>query len=342
MRAFEAGSDLVREPVIELPAELEAHEPPEARGLQRDDVRLLVSTRYGLEHVRFRDLPTFLDSRDLVVLNSSATVPAAIEAWRSDGSCVAIHVSTKLPSNLFIVEPRNVRIGREQLRLAGGGRAKLLTPYKDSRRLWIARLDLPVRFLEYLNRHGAPIQYRHSSRPWPLEFYQNVYASAPGSAEMPSAGRPFTRKLLELLGSTGVALASIVLHAGVSSLERDEGPHEEWFEVPALTAAAVRRARKRGGRIIAVGTTVVRALESALDDGGEVVASRGWTDLVITPGRGVTVADALLTGFHEPRSSHLAMLEAIVGAGRIRTAYRAAVAAKYLWHEFGDSHLILR
>ncbi|MDQ6767209.1 MAG: S-adenosylmethionine:tRNA ribosyltransferase-isomerase [Candidatus Eremiobacteraeota bacterium] len=328
---------------FELPPQLEAREPAEVRGCGRDDVRLLVTDRQGmLAHARFARLPDFLRPGDLIVLNQSATIPAALSAQRESGKSVKLHISTQLPADLFVVEPvREPMRQHERLRLAAGASAELLTAYRDSRRLWIARLLLPEPFLDYMGRHGRPITYRHMEKSWPLETYQNVYAAHPGSAEMASAGRPFTRGLLQQLRSNGVETAFITLHAGVASLERDEPPYEEAFSVPAEVAQAIRRTRRVGGRVIGVGTTVVRALESSLDASGRVVASQGWTDVVIGARRGVSTVDGMLTGFHEPKSSHLAMLEAIAGGQGIREAYRAALEAGYLWHEFGDSHLIL-
>jgi S-adenosylmethionine:tRNA ribosyltransferase-isomerase len=328
---------------FELPPELEAREPAEERGAGRDDVRLLVTSGQGsIVHGRFRELPRFLKPGDVFVLNRSATIPAALTATRSDGENVQLHVSTRLPADLFVVEARSARMEtQERLRLPGGGLAEFLTPYLGSRRLWIARLYLPTDFLSYTRRYGQPVSYRHITRRWPLAAYQNVYAAEAGSAEMPSAGRPFTHDMLERLRVTGVEIAFVTLHAGVSSLERDEPPFEERYSVPAETAAVLRRARRKGGRIIAVGTTVVRALESSLDANGRVVASQGWTDLIITPQRGVSTVDGMLTGFHEPKSSHLAMLEAIAGRDTIAESYAAALGSGYLWHEFGDSQLIV-
>lgn len=327
--------------LFRLPKELEAREPAEERGTGRDDVRLLVTHERGMQHAQFRQLPDFLAPGDLVVVNSSATIPAALAAHQDNGSAMSLHVSTRLPADLYVVEPRPNIDRSQRLQLEGGAEALLLTPYLTSQRLWIARLALPSAFLAYMMRYGHPIRYRHASREYPLDTYQNVYADEPGSAEMPSAGRPITRALLDRFRFMGIRSTSIVLHAGVSSAERHEPPFEEWFEVTAHAAAAVRRARRRGSRVVAVGTTVVRALESSLDAGGDVVASRGWTDLVITPKQGVRSVDALLTGFHEPKSSHLAMLEAIAGRDRIVQSYQVALSSGYLWHEFGDSHLIL-
>jgi S-adenosylmethionine:tRNA ribosyltransferase-isomerase len=331
-------------PARTVPPELEAKEPAEARGAGRDDVRLMVSTAQGRDlHASFAQLPDYLTAGDLVVLNRSATIPASLLARREDRSPVELHVSTRLPADLFVIEPARAEVTpHERLRLPGGALVEMLTPYLTSQRLWVARMYLPEPFVAYIYRHGEPIHYAHASARWPLEVYQNVYADEPGSAEMPSAGRPFTQELLAQLREREIEIAYVTLHAGVSSPERDEPPFEERYTVPVETADAMRRARRRGARIIAVGTTVVRALESSLDEKGRMVASSGWTDLVITPERGVDIVDGLLTGFHEPLSSHLAMLEAIAGPERIGRAYRAALAARYLWHEFGDSHLILR
>jgi S-adenosylmethionine:tRNA ribosyltransferase-isomerase len=217
----------------------------------------------------------------------------------------------------------------------------LLVPYRDSRRLWIAKLDLPQPFAAYLGRWGQPIAYPYVRGTWPIEAYQTVYAHEPGSAEMPSAGRPLSWPVIERLDRRGVGFERLTLHTGVASMEHDEPPYEEAYFVPPATADAVNAVRARRGRVIAVGTTVVRALESAADADGRVIPSRGWTDLVITAERGVRVVDGLLTGFHEPEATHLAMLEAIASRKHLERAYHAALEARYLWHEFGDLHLIL-
>jgi S-adenosylmethionine:tRNA ribosyltransferase-isomerase len=326
-----------------LPPQLEAREPAELRASGRDDVRMLVSNEDGsVVHAQFRELPSFLHPGDLLVLNTTATVPAALTALRENGDEIALHWSTSLPGGLAVMEPRKVE-GRagEMMTIPGGGSVTLLAPYRASKRLWIVKLDVPLAPLDYLQRWGRPIAYDYIPRPFPLSAYQTVFARRAGSAEMPSAGRPFTRSLLGCLRRSGVQLARLVLHTGVASLEQHEEPYEEWYEVPLRTAELVRATRARGGRVIAVGTTVVRALESSVDASGNVIASSGWTDLVITPERGVRVVDGLLTGLHEPKATHLAMLEAIAGRAVITHAYAEALHREYLWHEFGDVHLIL-
>jgi len=327
-----------------LPEALEAREPPEARGLARDQVRLLVSYREndGVVHARFDELPRFLRAGDLLVVNVSATLPAALTATRSDGSEIALHLSTQLDGPTWVVEARKTRVNeRERVALPGDGKVTFIRPYRGSWRLWLARLELPEPSLAYLHRWGKPIAYPYVRQEWPLEAYQMVYASRPGSAEMPSAGRAFSAAVMNGLRLKGVGIAEIVLHTGVSSLEKDEPPYEEWYEVSQETVDAVLATKAAGGRVIAVGTTVVRALESSVGESGELIASSGWTELLITPERGVRFVDGLLTGFHEPRASHLAMLEAIARRDHLRRTYGPALEAGYLWHEFGDLHLIL-
>ena len=327
-----------------LPAELEAHEPPEARGLARDQVRLLVSQTARGEEVdaRFDELPGFLRGGDVLVVNTSATLPAALPATTTQGIAIAVHVSTALPAGLTVIEPRHAQLSAgELLSLPAGGSATLLARYRSSQRLWIASLRLPQPLIPFLHAWGKPIRYPYVREEWPLESYQTVFGLHPGSAEMPSAGRPFSARVLAQLVAKGVIIARLTLHCGVASPEHDEPPYEEYFSVPPETAAAVNDARGTGRRVVAVGTTVARALESALDERGRVAAARGWTDHLISPHEPVRSFDALLTGFHEPRSTHLALLRGLASEAELRRAYRAALARRYLWHEFGDVHLIL-
>lgn len=336
----------------ELPQGPQAHEPPERRGLARDEVRLLVARRERrtLQHARFRDLGDFLAPGDLLVVNASRTLPAALPATRTDGGGVTLHLSTPLPGGpeqRWVVElrgdggPFRGASAGETLELPEGARADLLAPYLSSSRLWAADLRLHGPLLDYLANHGSPIRYGHVARQLPLSDYQTVYGREPGSAEMPSAGRPFTPELLTALMAAGVAVAPLVLHTGVSSLERSERPYPERFRVPEATARLVRATRDGGGRVIAVGTTAVRALETVAGPDGTVRAGEGWTSLVLGPARGLRAVDGLLTGWHEPDGSHLRMLEALADPDLLARSYAAARNGGYLWHEFGDLNLIL-
>jgi S-adenosylmethionine:tRNA ribosyltransferase-isomerase len=337
---------------FELPPGLEAHEPPEARGLTRDGVRLLVANRADntIVHSRFGQLARFIRPGDLLVLNTSATLAAALEARRADGAAVELRLSTPAqnedPDRLWIVELRrgdapfaDTKVG-EQLALPENATATILAQYAGVR-LWLARLDLPRSVEAYLGAHGRPIRYRYVPRPWPLTAYQNVYAAEPGSAEMASAGRPFTAELITRLVAGGVLIAPVTLHTGVSSQERGERPYPERYRVPVQTARLVNAVHDWGGRVIATGTTVVRALETVARPDGTVGAGEGWTSLVVTPDRGLWTVNGLLTGLHEPESSHLDILRAVAGEELLTRSFLAAVEHGYRWHEFGDSQLVL-
>lgn len=338
-----------------LPAELEAGAPPEARGVPRDNVRLMVSHYRDdrVAHARFRALPEHMAAGDLLLINTSGTLSAALPARRPGGDLVELHLSTHLADGSWTVELRAIGpagtrplydgAAGEALVLPAGARATLLAPYRPAgpRRLWRARLELPDPLEWYLEDHGSPIRYGYVPRAWPPSYYQTVYATEMGSAEMPSAGRAFSAELITALVARGVRVAPLLLHTGVASLESHEPPYAEFFRVPAATARAVNETRAAGGRVVAVGTTVVRAIESVADAGGLVHAGAGYTELMITPERGVCAVDGLLTGLHEPRATHLAMLAAICGESHLRVTYAAALERGYLWHEFGDLHLIM-
>ena len=341
-------------PQFVLPDELQASEPPEARGLRRDGVRMLVAASAGLRHLRFVDLPSVLTPGDLLVVNTSATLPAAVRGTHREAGPVTVHFSSPAAPCVWLVEIRppvratgpvtDAHAG-DMIELPDGVGLTLLAPHTRTRdghvRLWRAAVAVEGDIAQYLQRVGHPISYGYVSGTWPLRYYQTVFAREPGSAEMPSAGRPFTTDLVTALVTGGVAIAPISLHTGVSSLEAAEPPVAERYLVPPATARLVNLTRYSGGRVIAVGTTVTRALETVADDRGEVKAGVGWTDLVLGPGRAARVVDGLVTGWHAPGASHLLLLEAVAGAELIAAAYREALRTGYLWHEFGDSALLL-
>lgn len=338
-----------------LPAELAAGEPIEAAGA-RPAVRMIVSDgdEAPSSH-RFDELPSVLRPGDLLVVNTSATMAAAIDGRSETGDGVVVHISTELPTGIWLVEVRRRLDGGstepdpfdragQSIAIEGGATVALLGRFSESERLWIATVTLPggIGMADHLARHGRPIRYPYVTRDWPLDAYQTVFGRHQGSAEMPSASRPFTESIVTDLVASGVGIAPLTLHTGVSSLESHERPYPERFEVPASTARLINHTRDDDGRVIAIGTTVVRALESVVDDHGLVHPGDGWTDVLVTPERGVSSIDGLLTGWHEPEASHLLMLEAVARPGSLVPAYAAALEGRYLWHEFGDVHLILR
>jgi S-adenosylmethionine:tRNA ribosyltransferase-isomerase len=329
-----------------LPEGLEATEPPEVR----DDVRLMVASADGVRHARFGRFAEFLSAGDLVVVNTSGTLAAAVPGHRAGGP-VEVHFSTELDDGAWVVEvrPAGVSAGPvadlrpgEEIGLDAGAGLIVDGPHPAGQtRLWRARARIDGGVRAFLARHGQPIRYAYVPRPWPLADYQTVFAREPGSAEMPSAGRPFTEHIVTDLVTRGVAVAPIVLHTGVSSQEPGEPPQPERFQVPAATARLVNSTRRAGGRVVAVGTTVTRALESVADPDGSVHAGHGWTHLVLGPSRPARSVTGLVTGWHAPGASHLALLAAVAGDALVERAYAEAVRHGYRWHEFGDSCLLL-
>jgi S-adenosylmethionine:tRNA ribosyltransferase-isomerase len=335
---------------FERPETAFAHEPPEIRGRSRDDVRLLVTQPDGHHHARFEDLPRFLRADDLLVVNESAAIPASLPAEGRLGS-ILLNLSTRFRSDLYLAEPRwtagkpgPLPIEPEEELRIGSATVRLLAPYPGIPRLWFAHADRPFEFLTA--ERGQPIHYGYTDA-WPMEVYQTLFSRVPGSAEMPSAARPITPRIREQLDRAGVRIVPVLLHTGVSSLEIEseiveaQAMYPEPFAVSPETADAVNRTHANGGRVIAVGTTVVRALESAWTPEG-LRSRSGFTRLFVNPDHGIHAVDGLLTGFHDPVTSHLAMLTAFLRIDGVRDAYAEAIRAGYLWHEFGDSHLVIR
>ena len=354
---------------IEVPTDRIADGPVEWDGGRRDDARMLVSSRSDgrLVHATARDLPSFLDAGDVLVVNTSATLPAAVPSV--DGGLL-VHLSTHLGGHRWVVEVREPCGAGSRphpvdhpvtIRLAHGAVARLLAPYGPSgalvsegpdgppvpHRLWVAELEAPGTVPTWLDGAGRAIRYGCTDRAWPLTDYQTVFAAPTpspiglGSAEMPSAGRPFTPDLLTRLIAAGVVFAPITLHTGVSSLEAHEPPYAERYQVPPSTARLVNEAHLAGHRVIAVGTTATRALETDATRSGVARPGDGWTELVITPERGLRVVDGVVSGWHEPEASHLLLMEAVAGRPLLEASYAAALEHGYRWHEFGDWHLVL-
>jgi S-adenosylmethionine:tRNA ribosyltransferase-isomerase len=334
---------------FERPTDLFASQPPEMRGQSRDDVRLMVTWPDGdNSHHQFTELPTLLKPGDLLVVNESATLPASLPAASRLGS-IRLNLSTRFSDDLWIAEPRwspsrpgPLPLDEGDTLQIGDSTVKLLKPYPGIPRLWLTHFSAPTSAL--MTKYGEPIHYSYAP-VYPLETYQTLFSRFPGSAEMPSAARPITPRVDSMLLARGIGITGVILHTGVSSLEIEDETVEhqalypEPFHVSAATANAVNATHARGGRVVAVGTTVVRALESAWT-GNTMRACAGDTSLYIHPGTGVHAVDGLLTGLHDPVTSHLAMLSALIGIDRVKEAYQEAIRHRYLWHEFGDSHLI--
>ena len=341
-----------------LPPELSAKEPPERRGIRRDQVRLLVIERATgrIEHSRFDKIDNYLRAGDLLVFNSSRTLPASLRGCcATHGPCMEVRLAERLPDDSWLAlllceqgDPFGCGLcAGMQIEFAEGLAATVLERDENIPPLWQLRFSISgTQLVDLIYRLGKPIRYEYVSAPWDLDYYQTVYAKEPGSAEMPSAGRAFTWKLLLDLKRRGIDSANIVLHTGLSSymddeLDRAHPASEEEYFVSATTAERINRARKSGGRVIAVGTTAVRALETNVDESGRVRAQHGYTRLRIDNEHRLKAVDGLLTGLHEPEASHLDLLSAFLPAEQIRAAYEEAVERRYLWHEFGDLNLIL-
>jgi len=340
-----------------LPPDLAADEPPERRGIARDEVRLLVIDRASgqLEHTRIDHFGEFLRAGDLLVFNSSRTLPASLSGCVEQGPCIEIRLAEHLPDDSWLAllrcqrgDPFSCGLRPKMLVDLGQGlTATIRMRDEHIPRLW--QLSFSKSGSELINAFylvGRPVRYEYVSAPWGLDYYQTVYAREPGSAEMPSAGRAFTWRLLFDLQRRGVETAYIVLHTGLSSyldeeLDAQHPASEEEYFVSERAADKINEAHARGGRVIAVGTTVVRTLESAVDEQKRVQAGHGYTRLHITANHALKAVDGLLTGLHEPEASHLDLLTSFLPAEKIKEAYQEAVRQKYLWHEFGDLNLIL-
>lgn len=317
--------------------------PPERRGLPRDEVRMLVTHRQSgaNEHRRFTEVSEVLRPGDLLVVNDSATVPASLCANRSSGHSLTLHVSTQVDERLWLTEPRESVLRGEELALPGGGSVVTIAPADPEHpRLWYSWFQLPQPMHAYLARHGKPIRYRYVTDDFPIDDYQTIFAREPGSSEMPSAARPFSTRVVTALKARGVEIVAITLHCGVASLEEPERPAAERYRVSPETAAAVNRARAEGRRVIAIGSTPLRALESSFYE-NRIVASSGWTGLVIDQRHPVRTIDGLLSGFHQTTATHQSILRTFLGCDTLAAAYAEAAENGYYQHEFGDVHLML-
>ncbi|MFG0331396.1 MAG: tRNA preQ1(34) S-adenosylmethionine ribosyltransferase-isomerase QueA [Phycisphaerales bacterium] len=348
----------------ELPDRLIATRPAD----RRDDARLLVMRRQRdeIEHRRVRDLPDLLGDKDAVVVNDTRVAPARLVGRRADtgGRIEGLYLARREASRWECLLKSNGRLRPGlviDLQAPDGGPSGVSLELESrSDAAWLVHVKAPADGPTALERAGhtplPPYIVKARSRQAGLnqltdredrERYQTVYAGREGAVAAPTAGLHFTSELMARLSDRGVALGRVTLHVGAGTFKPvdaefvDEHPmHAEWYEAPAETAELVRRTRVAGGRVIAVGTTTVRTLES-LPDPLPSVTTSGETRLLITPGYEFRFVDGLMTNFHLPRSTLLALVGAMVGVDRLLAAYREAIAREYRFYSYGDAMLIL-
>lgn len=333
-----------------LPPSLNASHPPERRGLRRDQVKMMVLDRETgvMVHDRFLQIDRYLNSGDILVLNNSRTIPAILKGtWHRDGKVIGTNVELRLARKNndsvweVLIIAKNVN-GGDIFKLSETLEAKVVGEVFKSP-LKIIKFNLQGKDLyDGIYSLGEPIRYEYIQQPWSLDYYQTVFASQPGSVEMPSAGRAFSWELLLKLQEKGVKLVFLQLHTGLSYLLDDEYAHSpadhfEEYSIRQEDMEAIIKAKDSGGKVIAAGTTVVRALETAATNS----TIKGWTNLYITSDYELLLVDGIITGFHEPKASHLDMLAAFIDEKKLIEAYNIAIEQRYLWHEFGDINLII-
>ncbi|MCL7747900.1 S-adenosylmethionine:tRNA ribosyltransferase-isomerase [Halalkalibacter alkaliphilus] len=326
-----------------VPDHLHAFLPAEIRSNKREAVKLLVQNRQAgnVHHDTFENLSSYLKEGDVLILNNSRTIPAVI--FTTDH--MEVRLARKRSSEIWdVLYLHEIEIG-DTLTFTSNVKATVLDKCSKTPLISLRFSIAGNEFYNYLYTHGTPIHYEYLQDHWPLQAFQTVYSSVPGSIEMPSAGRALSWKMLADLQKKGVEIGFVYLHTGLSYFENDHWPdpifQPEPFHVPKETVELIHLAKNRNSRIIAVGTTVVRALESAVDTQHILQPTTGETTLHIKLNSSLYVVDGLLTGFHEPEASHLDMLSAFIDQKNLLAAYEEAIRQGYLWHEFGDMNLLL-
>ncbi|MFD2923554.1 S-adenosylmethionine:tRNA ribosyltransferase-isomerase [Halobacillus naozhouensis] len=338
-------SDLLT--AFEIPEHLHASSPIERRGLDRDQVRMMlldpVSGRRA--HTNFRNIVDTFQAGDVLVLNQSRTIPSSLQASGTNGE-VEVRLARKIDDHRFEVLLVGKQYKEGEKLYFQDGLFAVVEKGGSEYPLQVLKFKLSgMSLIEYIYDHGSPIYYEYVEDPWPLNDYQNVYSSTPGSIEMASAGRAFTWGTITELEQKGVKICYITLHTSLSYYENDRWPspssHPEPYTIPQETVTVINKAKQEGRQVAAVGTTVVRALESAFKNGQLTKQDSVLTYLYINQEHSLKVVDALLTGFHEPEASHLDLLTAFVKHEILIEAYHEAIEQQYLWHEFGDMNLII-
>lgn len=326
-----------------LPHELHAAFPPERRGVRRDHVRMMTIDRKSgkVIHDSFNHLADYVKPGDMIVLNNSRTIPAALRATIHSQE-IEVRLARCLSETSWeaLILLDNVEIG-DCLQFSDELSAVVIDRKRDSPLLVLRFSISGLSLFQHVYSLGEPIRYEYIEESWDLHYYQNVYGTVPGSVELASAGRAFSWEMLLDLQKRGIQLSYLQLHTGLSYLNDNNqlSPKEniERYDIPQETMAAVLKTKASGGKVIAVGTTVVRALESAVSTG----ISSGETALYIDAAFPLEIVDGIITGFHEPEASHLDMLTAFISPEILFNAYGEAIREKYLWHEFGDINFII-
>lgn len=335
---------------FDLPPELIAQQPASERGASR--LLCVDATRSQLSDRQFSDLPDLLRAGDLLVFNDTRVIPARLHGEKASGGKVEVLVERVLDSKHVLAHVRASKSPKpgNRLRLEGCLDAEVLGREGD---LFKIRFDDPREVLEILDTHGhmpLPPYIEREDAEQDRERYQTVYAQRPGAVAAPTAGLHFDEAMLEKLKAKGVNTTQVTLHVGAGTFQpvrvddiREHHMHSETIEVSAETVAAIEKTRATGGRVIAVGTTSVRALESAAQANNGILAPfSGETEIFMYPGYEFLTIDALLTNFHLPESTLIMLVSAFAGHGLIMEAYRHAVAERYRFFSYGDAMFIER
>ncbi len=342
----------------------ESHVPPELLGYSRDSVKLLVLDRRSgtISSDRFSKLSDYLRKGDRIVTNNSGLINASLMVYFKDvGHFGKVNIGTTARDRLILLEPRpknlNALLKKNSVaEIVGSGKTlKLVRRDGKYRRYWWADFKMTKKeIFDLAAKIGFPITYEHLHYPVGIDDYSTIFSRVSGSVEPPSAGFPLTKEVKESLEKRGIKFSELTLHCNLGSLEPSEFSTEdtlleENYMIPVSTLNEIAKTKENGGRVIALGTTVVRALESFKNMGissSELTSSmeevfNGKTDLFIKGGVKISTVDGIITGMHAGNSSHLDMIAAFVGPELLETAYSVAREWGYLWHEFGDSTLII-
>jgi S-adenosylmethionine:tRNA ribosyltransferase-isomerase len=341
------------EMMYELPPELFAREPRELHGGDRGASKLLVMNRVTqkVEHSMFPEIGDYLDTGDLIILNNTKTIKAQLFGWADEKKRVDVRLCVEKGDNMWqclILPSQSVEPG-SNLRFGNGKLTGTVIEKRKELPLWVVKFDVENRdiLLKILDEIAVPIVPPYAKKRISIDHLQNVYAKIEGSAEMPTAGRHFTKELMKKLEKQGIKFAYVTLHTGLSSIAIGEATfeehtmYEEKYSISQETADTINETRENGSQIVGCGTTTVRVLETVADNGGNVKPGGGYTDLYIYPGYTWKIIDVLITNFHPWRTSRIALAAAFTGKDLLMEGYNQAIERGYMFYDYGDSTLTL-